>query len=144
MKYCEKIMNNFFGVHMELGEIDIKVGHGITCFFIVEHTEDSVFIEKQARQLLVARCKEFVFYGKHKSKWNTGVELEDIKIKPKLTEECAVFTSSCETLEDFVDKIYWRVSERTFVPHDYYLIYDDRHIYEKVIATLKNGKGKSC
>lgn len=131
MKYCEKLRANLFGVDMQLGEIEPTPSHMMMCCFITEHTDDTEFIEKQARQLLVAGCQYFAFYGRHKNLWHNAVnsEADDVAL-----------TAEYDTMEDFVGNLAERLSERPFVPTDYYLIYDDRNIYEKVVALVNEFK----
>lgn len=50
MKY-DKLRSNLYGAHLIYGEIDLNPTHIISCFFIVEHTDDKEFIKKQAMQL---------------------------------------------------------------------------------------------
>ena len=54
MRKFERLSNIFFGVEMISGEIDLSKHRERIFFFIVEHTTDKEYIEKQAMQLLVA------------------------------------------------------------------------------------------
>ncbi len=79
-KYCDILALNFFGVQLEIGSIDLRPGHIFSCYFIVGHPHDAAFIEKQARQLLLAGCKHFVFYGKYEPQWHNGFDFEDVRL----------------------------------------------------------------
>lgn len=46
-------------------------------------------------------------------------------------------TIGYETLEEFVDELQDERHMRTIVPSNYYLIYDDREIYNKVKQMIK-------
>lgn len=54
MRATEIIYPNLCGMEMRYGKIDIPKGSTFNCFFITEHTSDEEYIEKQARDLLLA------------------------------------------------------------------------------------------
>lgn len=119
------------------GKIELKPTHRFSCFFIVEHTFDVEFIKDQAIQLLLVGCQEFDFYGEAGPQWHLGVDEAGILLHPVSTPETVTWTSRWDTLEEFVDTLNERLSERPFVPHDFYLIYDDEGIYRNVLKMLK-------
>ena len=119
------------------GKIELKPTHRFSCFFIVEHTFDAEFIKDQAMQLLLAGCQEFDFYGKAEPQWHSGVNEAGILLHPVSAPEMVALISGWSDLEEFVDTLNERLSERPFVPHDFYLIYDDEGIYRNVLKMLK-------
>ena len=138
MRY-EKLRNNLYSADLVYGKIDLKRSHGFSCYFIVEHMDDEEFIRDQALQLLLSGCRDFVFYGKKEATWHLGVDEADIMLYPDMSDETLALTSSCETLEEFVDDLHHAISERPFLSHDYYLFYDDSKIYHDAIELLFEG-----
>ena len=137
MQRYEMLRNNLYSADLLYGKIELKPTHRFSCFFIVEHTFDVEFIKDQAMQLLLAGCQEFGFYGKAEAQWHSGVNEADILLHPVSTPETVTLTSGWSDLEEFVDTLNERLSERPFVPHDFYLIYDDEEIYRNVLKRLE-------
>lgn len=135
MKY-EKLRPNLYGAHLVYGKIDLNPTHRFSCFFIVQHTDDTEFIKKQAMQLLLAGCRNFDFFGKKEPLWHLGFDDVDIMLNPNSTPENVALTSGWSTLDDFVEALDLVISVRPIVPHDTYLLYDDRAIYEEVLRRL--------
>ena len=75
MRKCERLAENFYGVDMYCGKIDLTKHRASVFFFIVEHTEDEDFISKQAVQLLTVRCRDFHFFGKQEPIWHFGFDV---------------------------------------------------------------------
>lgn len=136
MRYCDKITANLYGVQLELGVIEPKQGHRISCYFVVENPHDKEFIEKQARQLLVAGCRNFDIYGKYNNEWHNEITLEDIRLNPESIEETVAITNSYDSLVEFIDSIKVNISLHSFIPIDHYLIYDDYELYKAVVSKL--------
>lgn len=136
MQRYEKLRANLFGVDMFCGRIDLKPTHGFSCFFIVEHTVDKAFIKDQTIQLLLAGCRNFDFYGAAGPIWHFCVDEADIMTKFEFNTGTVALTSGWSSLEDFVDALDMELSLRPFVPHDFYLIYDDAEIYKEAVKML--------
>ncbi len=135
MRY-EKLRHNLYSADLRYGKIELKSTHGFSCFFIVEHTDSKEFIKDQALQLLLAGCRNFDFYGKMEPLWHIGFDEADILLFPDSTSETVALTSSWETLDEFVETLQDELSVRPFVPHDFYLLYDDEGIYKEVLRLL--------
>ena len=137
MRKFERLSNIFFGVEMISGEIDLSKHRERIFFFIVEHTTDKEFIEKQAMQLLVAGCRDFHFFGAREPLWHLAFDEVDVMMYPNSTPENVALTSNYITFDDFVDEIKLCINCRYFLPTDIYLVYDDKSIYQKVLQALK-------
>ena len=135
MRY-EKLRPNLYGTHLKYGKINLNPPHSFSCFFIVQHTDDEDLIEEQARQLLLAGCRNFDFFGKKESLWHLGFDDVDIMLNQDLTPESVALTSGWSTLDDFVEALNLEISVKPTIPHDTYLLYDDRAIYEEVLRRL--------
>ena len=133
MSATEMLGSNFWGLDIEHGVMDLKNGT-ITCFMIVEHIHDIDFIRKQVLSLIVAGCKDFTFYGQQESIWHLETDLADIKVHPNSDE--VALTSTCESLDDFIDEINLEINLRPIVPNYNYLIYDDEKIYREILRRL--------
>lgn len=136
MQRYEMLRNNLYSTDLLYGKIELKPTHTFSCFFIVEHTFDVEFIKNQAIQLLLAGCQEFDFYGKAEPQWHSGVNEASILLHPVSTPETVTLISRWSDLEEFVDILNERLFERPFVPHDFYLLYDDEGIYRNVLKML--------
>ncbi len=117
--------------------VHIQPNHEFSCFFLVQHTNDRVFIEKLATQLLLAGCRSFDFHGKHEPLWHDCFDDADIMLNPDATPEDVALTSGWKTLEDFAEALYLDVSAPALAPHDVYLMYDDRSVYEAALKLLE-------
>ena len=137
MRKFERLSNIFFGVEMFNGEIDLSQQRERIFFFIVEHTTDKEYIEKQAMQLLVAGCRYFHFFGAEESLWHLTFDGVDVMMYPNSTPENVALTFNYITYDDFVDEIKFCINCRYFLPTDIYLVYDDKSIYQKVLQALK-------
>ena len=134
MSAPEQLSSNLWGLDIERGVMKIKNGT-ITCFMIVEHPHDLDFIRKTALSLVVAGCNNFIFYGQQESIWHLETDLADIKVHPN--SERVALTSSCKTLDDFIEEIGLDIDLRPLVPNYNYLIYDDEGIYREILRRLK-------
>lgn len=145
MQY-KKLGLNLYSADVHYGKIDLKSTHRFSCFFIVQHTDDKKFIKDQAIQLLLAGCRNFDFYGKMESLWHSEFDEADILLFPDSTAETVALTSGWETLVEFVDALHAELSLRSFVPHDYYLLYDDAALYKEALRLLDtfNNSEKEC
>ena len=135
MRY-EKLRPNLYGAHLVYGKIDLNPTHRFSCFYIVQHTDDEKFIKKQAMQLLLAGCRNFDFFGEKEPLWHLVFDDVDIMLNQDLTPESVALTSGWSALDDFVEVLDLVISARPTVPHDTYLLYDDRAIYEEVLRRL--------
>ena len=137
MARCEKIRDNFYSLDLYYGKAEFKPFRNIQCFFIVEHPCTEEFIHEQALTLLTSQCKNFDFYGAYSKNWDIGFDLVDIQLHPNEEDMDIALTSAWESLDDFVEALELALSTRAFVPCDIYLIYDDKAIYETVLARLR-------
>ena len=137
MQRYNKLGNNLYSADLLYGKIELKPTHRFSCFFIVEHTFDAEFIKDQAIQLLLVGCQSFDFYGKAESNWKLGVDEANIFLHPKSTSETDILIAGWSTLEEFADALNDVLCLRPFVPHDFYLIYDDEEIYRSVLKRLE-------
>ena len=137
MRKFERLSNIFFGVEMISGEIDLSKHRERIFFFIVEHTTDKEYIEKQAMQFLVAGCRDFHFFGAKEPLWHLTFDEVDIMMYPNSTSENVALTSNYITFDDFVDEIKLCINCRYFLPTDIYLVYDDTSLYQNVLQALK-------
>ena len=136
MRKCERLTEYFYGVEMYSGEIDLSKHRASVFFFIVEHTEDEDFINKQAVQLLTVRCRDFHFFGNMEPIWHLGFDVADMMMYPDSTSNTVAFTSSYENIDEFVDEIRECINCRYLVPTDIYLVYDDEEVYLNVLRNL--------
>ena len=134
MSATEMLGSNFWRLDIEHGVMDLKNGT-ITCFMIVEHIHDIDFIRKQVLSLIVAGCKDFTFYGQQESIWHLETDLADIKVHPNSDE--VALTSTCKSMDDFIDEINLEINLRPIVPNYNYLIYDDEKIYREILRRLE-------
>jgi hypothetical protein len=134
MSATEQLRSNLWGVDIEHGVMNIKNGT-ITCFMIVEHHHDLDFIRKAALSLVVAGCNNFIFYGQQESIWHLETDMADIKVHPDSDE--VDLTSSCKTLDDFIEEIGLDIDLSPLVPNYNYIIYDDEGIYREILRRLK-------
>lgn len=136
MPRCEKITLNLTGADLIYGKIDLKLTRGFTCFFIVNQTNDKEFIEKTAVDFIFSGCKDFHFFGVYEPEWHLAFDLADSLIFPNSTYETVARTSGYDSIEAFAESLHSMISARTFVPHDYFLIFDDEDLYRKTISIL--------
>lgn len=137
MDRCVRLSNKFYSMDLYYGKTNLKPCHDFQCFFIVEHPCSDEFIHNQALMLLTSQCENFDFYGAYSRKWDIGFDLVDMQLHPNEADMDVALTSARDNLDDFVDALELALSTRTFIPCDIYLIYDDKEIYETVLARLK-------
>ena len=136
MQRYEKLSPCLYGAEIFYGKIDLKITHGFSCFFIVEHTTDKTYIKDQVMQLLLTGCRNFDFYGAAEPVWHLCVDEVNSILYPDPTPENVALTSGWNSIKDFVDALDEQLSSRPFVLHDFYLIYDDAGIYAEVLRML--------
>ncbi len=130
----KKLRPNLYSDDLIYGKIDLKPRHDFSCFFIVQHMDNKEFIKEQLLQLLLAGCQHYDFYGEMKQIWQLGfAEANTLLFSISAEHNCCDFRT---TVEEFAEALIHAISVRSFVPHDYYLLYDDAGIYEKVIQIL--------
>ena len=135
MRY-KKLLPNLYSADLHYGKIELKPTHGFSCFFIIRHTDDKEFIKDQAIQLLLSGCRNFDFYGEMEPMWHICVDEADILLYPDYTSETVALTSGWDNLEEFAEALHDELSLRPFVPHDFYLLYDDEGTYKEVLGLL--------
>lgn len=121
------------------GEISIHPEHAFSCFFIVQHMNDKLFIDQLGQRLLLAGCKDYTFYGEREPLWHLLFDEADILLNPDAEEDIAM-TSGSSTLEDFADELDSALSWHREEPYDIFLLYDDRDLCEIVLSLLQDQK----
>lgn len=136
----EELSNQFYGVSLLYGKIDLKPTHTWSFYYVVESTTDKEFIEKEALKtvlLVNEHSREFHFYGTQSQLWENAFDLADITIRPNAIDQEIALTMVYSDLDEFIDVLQEEISARCFVPHDTYLIYDDENIYKQILSRLK-------
>lgn len=135
MNEIENLGCNTYGMNLYAGKITPNKNHSVSIFLIAENTDDKDIIYKEALQMLDAFGKsDFHFYGKQEPLWHLVFDEIDAQIN---VEKNFSNTIGYETLEEFVDELQDERHMRTIIPSDYYLIYDDGKIYNKVKQMIK-------
>ena len=141
MRATEIIYPNLYGMEMRYGKIDIPKGSTFNCFFITEHTSDEEYIEKQAKDLLLAGSWNFFFLGEHKEIWHEIFDITYVRLflKELVDEnEEGIATIGCDDIDEFVEAIFDTICVRTIVPCVNLLIYDDEVIYKQVLRQVES------
>ncbi len=102
----------------------------ISCFLVVEHTDDKDFITNLAHSLLAAGCTTFDFYGKMEALWHEGVDHEDARM---FHCEKVALTAGHDSMKEFTNELVRMVHDEWPAPRDFYLLYDDEKIFEDVM-----------
>ena len=136
MARCERITLNLTGTDLYSGKIDVKSTRNFSCFFIVNNPNNRRFIEKTAMDFILSGCKDFHFFGTYESEWHHAFDLADSLVFPNSTYETIARTTGYNSINDFSESLREIISARTFVPHDYFLIYDDEELYRKIVLML--------
>lgn len=135
MNEIENLGCNTYGINLYTDKITPNNNHFTGVFLIVENTDDKEIIYKEALQMLVAFGKsDFHFYGKQEPLWHLVFDEIDAQIN---VENDFSNTIAYETLEEFVDELQDERHMRTIIHSDYYLIYDDEKIYNKVKQMIR-------
>ena len=135
MNEIENLGCNTYGMNLYTGKITPNKNHSVSIFLIVENTDDKEVIYKEALQMLDAFGQSnFHFYGKQEPLWHFAFDEIDSQLN---IEKNFSNTIGYETLEEFVDELQDERHMHTIIPSDYYLIYDDREIYNKVKQMIK-------
>ena len=137
---AEKLSNQFYGVNLLFGNINLKPKGIWTLYYIVENTTDKEFIEKEAFQtvlLINTDSREFHFYGKQAQLWENAFDLADVAIRPTASDEEVALTIVYRNLDDFIDTLQEEIAEKEFISQNIYLIYDDETLYKYILSKLK-------
>lgn len=135
MNEIENLGCNTYGINLYAGKITPNKNHFTSVFLIVENTDDKEIIYKEVLQMLDAFGQsEIHFYGKQEPLWHLVFDEIDAQIN---VENDFSNTIAYETLEEFVDELQDERHMRTIIPSDYYLIYDDEKIYNKVKQMIR-------
>lgn len=136
MDRCEKLRDNLYSAELFTGSITPQKEHLAEIFYIVNRTNDSEFVKKEALQMITQFGKtEYHFCGKHSELWQMIFNDTALKIYP--TDSKTVITRTYESTENFADELREALQEKYFVPTDFYLIYDDEEMYRLVLGMLK-------
>lgn len=135
MDNCERLKYNIFGAKLHYGRISPPAGHIAEMFYITEHTDDHDFIEKDALQMLMQTgFSRFHFYGKKKGAWCSAFNAVSRKLNAvESTSPLCVY----EDISEFAAELEKAKYIKSFVPCDYYLIYDDQAVYEEIKKKLQ-------
>jgi len=140
MRATEIVYPNLYGTEMRYGKIDIPRGSTFNCFFITEHTSDEEYIEKQARDLLLAGSWNFFFLGEHKEIWHETFDMTYVRLFLKELvdkNEEGIATIGCDDIDEFAEFIFDTLCVRTIVPCVNLLVYDDEVIYKQVLRQVE-------
>lgn len=140
MRATEILYSTLYGVEMKYGKVDIPKGNMFNCFVIVEHTSDKDYIESQAMELLLAGCREFLFYGEHCEIWHEIFKCMYVRLCADSTMEKyegGIVTVSCKDIHELAERLFDTISCKTFIPCVNLLIYDDKLIYEQTCRDLE-------
>lgn len=133
MDRCEKLRDNLYSAELFTGSITPQKEHLAEIFYIVNRTNDSEFVKKEALQMITQFGKtEYHFCGRHSELWQRIFNDTALKIYPTDSEK--VITRKYESTEKFADELSLVLQERYFVPTDFYLIYDDEEMYRQVVG----------
>lgn len=133
MDRCEKLRDNLYSAELFTGSITPQKEHLAEIFYIVNRTNDSEFVKKEALQMITQFGKtKYHFCGKHSELWQ--MIFNDTALKNYPTDSEKVVTRKYESTEKFADELSSVLQERYFVPTDFYLIYDDEEMYKQVVG----------
>lgn len=136
----ENLKYNIYGLNLHYGKITPKLGHNVELFYIVEHTDDEQFIRKEALQMLQQFGQSvYYFFGKNEPIWH--LIFDETYILLNSNAEGVAMTVGYDMLDDFISELDDRKHLIPFVPCDYYLIYDDEAIYQKIKQRLELKEG---
>lgn len=133
MRATERIYNNLYVTEMRYGKIDIPLLCTFSCFFIVENTSHTDYINQQIMDLLVASCRKFVFWGEYSASWKNTVD--DLATKMLPTDD-GIRVVESEYESNFVEELFEAISIKSFVPSIALLVYDDEMHYKSVLDQL--------
>lgn len=136
MTRCEKLSLTLTGADLFYGKIDLKLTHNSSCFFIVNHTAETEFIKKTAMDFILSGCKDFHFFGTYKNPWLHAFNTMNSFVFPASAYETAARISVYDSIEAFSKVLHCRISARSFIPHDSFLIYHDEELYRSVLSLL--------
>lgn len=135
MNRYEYLKYNIYGLNLHYGKISPKPGHNVELFYIVEHMDDEQFIRKEALKMLLQFGQSvYYFFGKKESIFH--LIFDETAVLLNLNAEDVAMTVGYDMLDDFIAELDDRKYLRTIVPCDYYLIYDDEDIYQKIKKRL--------
>lgn len=135
MIYTEKMKENLYGARLNSGETESQTSKKIgKCFFIVDKTVDAEFIHKKVRQLYLAGCRAFVFFGKETFAWHNESDTEIIDLY--IDDKDIAVTYDFSDMEDFIDDIKEVLCENSSVPTINFLFYDNYELYKKIKGNL--------
>jgi len=127
----EKLYQNIIGAELFSGKISPSPNHISEFFYIAENTDNKDYIEKEALQMLLYfGCSDFYFFGRQKHLWSRL--FSEAKAKTDPTNEKCARIMVLDSIDDLVYELKERKQLKPFVPTDYYLIYDDKKLYEAV------------
>lgn len=133
MDRCEKLHDNLYSAELFTGSITPQKEHLAEIFYIVNRTNDSECVKKEALQMITQFGKtKYHFCGKHSELWQMIFNDTALKIYPTDSEK--VITRKYESTENFADELSSALQEKYFVPTDFYLIYDDEEMYKQVVG----------
>lgn len=138
MASFERLRSNLYGANLFSGQIDLNPTHGLSGFFIVQHSSDAGFAGKQLLPLILAGCSSFHFIGEYRAVWNGEFLKQQHQLFLGNTEEPQFLSVSYDSLDSFAAALQGEMSIKPIVPHDIYLLYDDEALYQDVLHQLND------
>ncbi len=132
MERCRQLRQNLFVLDLHYGKADFRRGHLSCCYFILEHPCDDDFLREQVLSLTMSGCSSFVLYGAYSSVWKKEFAAVSQKLGSVRTAQTVV-----DSVDEFADRLRSALSEKSFVPCDYFLVYDDKMILDEVVNRMR-------
>ena len=127
MESPNAIIPNIYIVPIEQATLDIFPKVHCSCFFIAEHTTQTLLIHAIALHVLQIGCRDFHFIGRQKEQWHLLFDAADIAFQSDCTTESISLTKGYNSIAEFTEQINFIYSFCNC-----YLIYDDTFLLEKV------------
>lgn len=106
------------------------------CFFLVEHTEDTELIRRQAKYLFMEDCFDFAIFGAKRGIWKKVFDQVQDELYPDLNENTSA-TTSFSDVEQFCSYLDFTLVSYPSGYEDCYLFYDDEKLRRKVVERMK-------
>lgn len=106
------------------------------CFFLVEHTEDTDLIRRQAKYLFMEDCFDFAFFGTKREIWKGVFDQVQDEMYPDLDTDVYAATTwlDVDLFCRYLDSVLTSY-ESWF--QDCFLFYDDEKLMRKVVERVK-------
>ena len=131
--YYDK-MARIDAIDLHTGKLSIKERQNTVCFFIVENFNDMEKIRQIAMELILSGCVKFHFWGKQEALWCSAFDRMGNQIHPNCKEKDAPRIKRYASLDEFAEALGACASNRTFLPQNIVLLYDDGGSYQRIKA----------